>query len=123
MPRVIHVSSESEWNTHLNEGKSFGGKAVVADFTATWCRPCKLMAPVFDRLSEEFPTVTFLKVDVDELQVRASGNSPFQSSPQSPGPSLGAREKRLCTSSSITRALWRCPGERKGKVPGSETQP
>ncbi len=74
MPRVIHVSSESEWNTHLNEGKSFGGKAVVADFTATWCGPCKLMAPVFDRLSEEFPTVTFLKVDVDELQVRDRGS-------------------------------------------------
>ena len=40
--------------------------AVVIDFFATWCGPCKHIAPKFEEMSKIFPSIVFLKVDVDE---------------------------------------------------------
>lgn len=42
---------------------------VIVDFGANWCGPCKLIAPHFERLANEYSdTALFLKVDVDECE-------------------------------------------------------
>ncbi len=40
-------------------------KAVI-DFSAVWCGPCKMIAPIVDQLDEEMTDVSFFNVDVDE---------------------------------------------------------
>lgn len=47
--------------------ESAGNKLVVIDFYATWCGPCKMIAPKIDTMAVQLKDeVVFLKVDVDE---------------------------------------------------------
>jgi thioredoxin 1 len=67
---IIHVKSEVEYNKYVSQGK-----LTVADFSATWCGPCKAIAPVFENLSNQYRNANFLKVDIDEMNSLASGLS------------------------------------------------
>jgi thioredoxin len=49
------------------------GKLVVIDFTASWCGPCQMIAPVYEAMSVTYSDdVLFYKVDVDETDDVAS---------------------------------------------------
>ena len=44
-----------------------GGKTVFADFWASWCGPCRMLAPIFESLAEKYADrAEFVKVNVDE---------------------------------------------------------
>ena len=61
-PMAVKVlTDESEF-----EAASNSQELAVVYFTASWCGPCKMISPVFESVSDENPTLTFLKVDVDD---------------------------------------------------------
>ena len=41
---------------------------VLVDFFATWCGPCKMMAPILDQLSDEMDNIKFVGLDVDDAE-------------------------------------------------------
>lgn len=46
---------------------------VIVDFWATWCGPCKMLAPIMEELSEEMSDkIKFTKMDVDENGITSS---------------------------------------------------
>ncbi|MBF0381256.1 MAG: thioredoxin [Magnetococcales bacterium] len=45
---------------------------VIVDFWASWCGPCKTFAPIFEKVSEQFPDIVFAKVETDQQQELAS---------------------------------------------------
>lgn len=47
------------------------GVAIV-DFTAVWCPPCKIIAPVYAQLAAANPAISFFKVDIDGEAVRGT---------------------------------------------------
>ena len=61
MSAVKVVPEDSFFQTEL---ASAGAKLVVVDFTATWCGPCKRIAPFFDELSSKYDRAVFLKVNL-----------------------------------------------------------
>lgn len=48
-------------------------KSVLVDFWASWCGPCKMLAPLVEELAAAHPELTVCKVNVDENPELAMG--------------------------------------------------
>ena len=58
---IFDYTAEKEWNYK-------GDKPAIIDFYADWCGPCKMVAPIFEELSNENPEVIIYKVDTEVEQ-------------------------------------------------------
>ena len=59
----IKITAENFENVVLNSGKP-----VLVDFWATWCGPCKMIAPVVEEIAQEYEDkIVVAKIDVDEV--------------------------------------------------------
>lgn len=62
---VKHLEKED----NLKELKN--GKKVIVDYFATWCMPCKMIAPILEEVVEEDKEITIVKVDIDDFEQEA----------------------------------------------------
>jgi thioredoxin len=63
---VFDYTAHKEWQFK-------GDKPAIIDFYADWCGPCKMVAPIFEELSDEYGDhLTIYKVDTEAEQELAA---------------------------------------------------
>ena len=65
---IVHITKDNFQDLVLNNPKS-----VLLDFWATWCGPCRMVAPILEEIAAEREDILVGKIDVDsemELAVR-----------------------------------------------------
>ncbi len=62
---LIHVTEQNFAEVKASD------KPVLLDFFATWCGPCRMIAPFIEEIAEEHSEYTVAKIDVDEAPTLA----------------------------------------------------
>ena len=64
---MIHIENKEQFDMTINEG------ITLVDFYATWCGPCRMIAPFIEDIDEKYQDkIKVVKVDVDECGEVAS---------------------------------------------------
>ena len=65
--KALHINKENFHKEVLNSDKP-----VLLDFFASWCGPCRMVAPILDEIAAEREDIKVCKVDIDEQPELAS---------------------------------------------------
>ena len=95
------INNVWDLETNPNEFIFKGDKPCVIDFYATWCGPCKMVAPILEKLAQEYDgKVDFYKVDCDQemklarsLQIESIPTIFFMKNDAQPEKTVGAKDE------------------------------
>jgi thioredoxin 1 len=72
MSERVHTVNDSSFDKEVLKSET----PVIVDFWATWCPPCKIVAPILDEIAQEMEgKLKVCKVNVDESQQTAQSYS------------------------------------------------
>lgn len=57
----LKIGKDSNIDSLINQSE-----ISVVKFSATWCGPCRMFAPVIEKLSDKLAYITFVEIDVDD---------------------------------------------------------
>lgn len=64
MSKIKMINSTKEFDDLIKKDRY-----VLADFWAAWCAPCRMVAPLIEKIAEAYSEkITVIKVDVDEQE-------------------------------------------------------
>ncbi len=77
--KTIHLTKAEflkkvvNYEENPNEWKYLGDKPAVIDFYASWCAPCKMIAPILEELAQEYDGQIYIyKIDTEKEQELAA---------------------------------------------------
>ncbi len=68
---IPHLHTPAEYETFMTQNRN---QSIVIDFYATWCGPCKQLAPMLENWANQYKNIKFAKVDVDANESVAVSN-------------------------------------------------
>ncbi len=60
----VHILKSEEFQKEVTGNSGI----IIIDYFADWCQPCKMLAPVLEKVSEQMKNVKFFKINVDDSQ-------------------------------------------------------
>lgn len=63
---MVKELTDADFSKEVEQG------VVFVDFWAAWCGPCKMMAPVYEKMAQKYPSIKFAKLNTDQNMEKAS---------------------------------------------------